>query len=95
MDRRAELVLYTRPRCHLCDVAKRHLGDLQRRGWQFEVVERNVEDDPSWQALYGEQIPVGELEGRKVFKFHVDAGRLEAALRARGVRCLATRKTDC
>lgn len=86
MDRRARLVLYTRPRCHLCDVAKRDLDDLQRRGWPFEVIERNVDDDPRWRALYGEQVPVGELVGSRIFKFRVDARKLEAALRARGVR---------
>jgi hypothetical protein len=84
--RSEELVLYTRPECCLCEVAKDRLREMQDAGWRFEVVERDVDEDPDARAAYGEEVPVGELAGRKVFKYRVDVARLEAALRARGLR---------
>ena len=80
--RRLRLVLYSRPRCHLCDVAKDALQPLLER-YPVDLVERNVEETVEWEELYGQQVPVGLLEGRRVFKYRVDVVGLERALRGR------------
>jgi len=76
-----KLILYGRRRCHLCDVAKDALRELQRR-LEFEVEERDVDDDPDWAARFGEEVPVGVIGDRKVFKYRVEPERLERALLA-------------
>lgn len=78
----ATLVLYTRRRCHLCDVAKATLEELAAEV-AFVVEERDVDDDPTWKARYGEQVPVGVLDGLKVFKYRIDKDKLRTALRRR------------
>lgn len=75
------LILYSRPVCHLCEVAKKALRPLLREH-DVALVERNVESRPEWERRYGEQIPVGLLDGRRVFKYRVDPERLRRALRA-------------
>lgn len=77
-----ELILFTRSDCHLCDVAKEELERLRRR-LDFDLVERDVDGDPVLEDAYGDQVPVGVLGGRKIFKHRVDAAALERALRAR------------
>ena len=76
------LVLYSRPDCHLCDVAKPVLlAAAHRHGAVVE--ERNVEDDPMWEQAYGSQIPVAFLGRLKLFKYRADAAALERRLAAR------------
>jgi hypothetical protein len=76
------LLLYSRLGCHLCDQAKEAMQPLVAR-YGLRIEERNVELDPSWERDYGEQIPVGFLAGRKVFKYRLDANRLERSIQAR------------
>ena len=76
------LDFYTRPGCHLCEEALAVLRPLLRRH-DVGLRIRDVETDPDWERRYGEQIPVGVLSGRKVFKYRVDPTRVEAAIRAR------------
>jgi glutaredoxin len=73
------LVIYSRDPCHLCEVAKEAVAELQRR-IDFEVEVRDVDSDPEWRAAWGEQVPVGFLGDRKVFKYRVDPEALERAL---------------
>ena len=77
------LILYTRPDCHLCEAAKAALREVSV-GIPFEIEERDVDDDPGWTAAFSDDVPVGVIDGRKVFKHRVDANRLVASLRARG-----------
>ena len=83
--RRPALVLYSRPDCHLCEVAKPLVVEIAR-DHGVRVEERNVEDDARWEAAYGNEIPVAFLGERKLFKYRVDsvrlARRLAAALKA-------------
>jgi hypothetical protein len=75
------LVIYSRERCHLCDVAEEAVAALRRR-IDFDLEVRDVDDDPAWRAAYGEQVPVGFIGERKVFKYRIDAAKLERALRS-------------
>lgn len=83
IDRREppRLVLYTRSRCHLCDVAKADLQPfVERLGLRIE--ERDVEERPEWETAHGTQVPVGFVGQRKAFKYRVDPVRLARLLGA-------------
>ena len=73
------LVIYSRRECHLCDVAKATATALQER-IDFHIEVHDVDDDPAWAEAYGNEVPVGFVGERKVFKYRVDPGTLEKAL---------------
>ncbi len=72
--------LYTRPGCHLCEEAKQILLAAAQRH-QFELVERNVEENRDWEACFGQEIPVVLIDGRKAFKYRISLARLDRYLR--------------
>jgi glutaredoxin-like protein DUF836 len=66
-----DLVLYSRPGCHLCeearDAVQSALEDRAARGLPVpRVVETNIEDDPELHRRYLERIPVLELGARRL-----------------------------
>jgi glutaredoxin len=65
-----EVVVYSRRGCHLCDVVKNTLQNLQERG-SFHWREVDIDEDPELRRLYGDQIPVVFVDGRKSFKYHM------------------------
>lgn len=75
------VVLYSRPRCGLCDKARAELLAVQRIQ-PFELREVNVEEDDALERAYGLRIPVVELDGRELFEISVDPAQLLAELRA-------------
>ncbi len=78
MERSRTLTVYTGAQCSLCDTAKAQL-DLLAPELGLSVEYRQIEGDTELEAAYRTEIPVGFLDGRKVFKYHVD----EALLRRR------------
>lgn len=71
--------LFTKPGCHLCEVAEAIVADVCAElgvGWTSV----NILDDPELFEQYGEQIPVTFVDGRQHDFWHVDAVRLRAAL---------------
>ena len=76
----SRLVLYGRPDCHLCDVARDGLRMLLADGWTFELVEVDIESDDGLMRRYLERIPVIELNGEIVSELHLDADALRARL---------------
>ena len=83
MRRRPTIQFYTRAQCHLCEIAKQELEQLRTSlGFNLEVLD--VDDDPESQLRYGEQVPVGLIDGRKIFKYRVDHQALRRAIRSRG-----------
>lgn len=75
-----ELVLYSRPGCHLCDEMKgliaQVLGDFEA-----SLREVDVSTDPALEADYGEQIPVLLVDGKKAFKYRTTRDALRERLR--------------
>ena len=65
-----EVVVYSKPGCHLCDVVKATLAGLEHHG-TFRWREVNIEDDPELQRLYWDQIPVVFVDGKKSFKYRM------------------------
>lgn len=75
-----DLLLYTRPGCHLCDEARGAieavLTDRQGRGLPVPtVVERNIELDPELHRAFLERIPVVDLGGQRI-ELIVSVGKL-------------------
>ena len=54
------LILYTRPGCHLCELAAGMLDELG-----FEWLPVNIDDDPKLEQEYGLLIPVVYSAGAK------------------------------
>jgi glutaredoxin len=69
------LVLYTRPGCHLCDVAR---SELKAVGEPFDEID--IDTDDALHAKYLEKIPVVTLDGEELFHFFVDQGALRGHL---------------
>ncbi len=61
-----DLVLYTRPGCHLCDdaraLAQSLLEDRAARGARTAAIhERDITTNPEWERTFFDRIPVFEL----------------------------------
>ena len=82
------LTLYTRADCHLCHEMRVVVQDVLRAlagGHTVNLEEVDVDGDPHLAAAYGADVPVLCVNGRKAFKYRVDAARLRARLaRERG-----------
>ena len=73
------VVLYTRPGCHLCDVARETVLSLrQRLGFVFDEID--IEADEELELEYGIRIPVVEVDGEEAFEVTVDPARLAELL---------------
>jgi glutaredoxin len=73
------VVLYTRPGCHLCDVARATVLSLQPR-WGFAFDEVDIESDDELELAYGIRIPVVEIDGEEEFELTVDPQQLAERL---------------
>ncbi len=81
---RPRVTLFTRERCHLCDDAHAALERVRARlPFELAVVDLDREADPERRKLYDWEVPVVELEGRKIMKYRVDEQRLERLLTRR------------
>jgi glutaredoxin len=77
------LTLFTRDGCHLCDVALEELERIREKlPFSLEIVDLDREAPPEKRALYDWEVPVIELDGRKIMKYHVDEARLARLLTA-------------
>jgi hypothetical protein len=74
------VVLYGRPDCHLCDLAREGLADLRREGHPFRVREIDIEADQDLLRRYLERIPVVEVDGEVVSELSLDPAALLARL---------------
>jgi hypothetical protein len=77
------LVLYTRPGCHLCDVARETVLGLRSRV-PFSFTEVDIEGDDELELDYGIRIPVIEVDGEEAFEVTVDPSQLAGLLGAGG-----------
>jgi hypothetical protein len=56
----------------LCDEAKEQLRGL-REQVAFQVREIDIDQDPELQRRYNDEVPVIFVDGRKAFKYRIDA----------------------
>jgi glutaredoxin len=75
------VTLYSRPGCHLCDVARATI-ESQRGRTPFELVEIDIETDERLELDYGIRIPVVEIDGVEAFEVEVDPRELERLVTA-------------
>ncbi len=73
-------MLYGRPKCHLCDEARRIVSELVAEAPDIELRERNIEDDDALHERFLERIPVIELDGVIVEELVPDPDRLRSTL---------------
>ena len=76
----AHLTVYSKPGCHLCEEAIRVLTQLQAET-AFTLEEVNIQHDSALLAQYGEQVPVGLLNGEFLFEYTVDDDQLRKKLK--------------
>lgn len=78
----APIVIYTRRECGLCHEAAEAIAPIaNRRGLAVELVD--IDTDEELARLYGEEVPVVFVNGRKAFKYRVDVAKLETLLERR------------
>jgi hypothetical protein len=83
MDPDPRVLLIGKPGCHLCDDARAVIADVcAQTGDRW--AEASIEEDPVLFDQYWERIPVVLVDGAPHDFWRVDAGRLRAALTARG-----------
>ena len=75
-----EVVLYSRPDCHLCDEAREGLELLRAAGREFELRELDIDSDDALLRAYLERIPVIEVDGAEVCELGLDVGAVRARL---------------
>jgi len=66
-----QVVLYSRPGCHLCDVARQVIV-AQRALTGFDFVEVDISGKDPLELEYGIRIPVVEIDGAESFEIQVD-----------------------
>jgi glutaredoxin len=75
----ANVVLYGRDGCCLCDDARDVLLRVRARK-PFALEERDIEQDEALLRRYLERIPVVTIEGDEAFELFVDEAELESRL---------------
>jgi glutaredoxin len=76
-----QVTLYSRPGCHLCDVARGVIAAERDRA-VFDVVEVDISTDDALELEYGIRIPVVLIDGVEAFEIDVDAERFRALVSA-------------
>ena len=75
-----QVVLYSRPGCHLCEQALEEILALRSQGVRFELREVDIESDDELLKRYLERIPVVAVDGEQVSELILDRGALLARL---------------
>jgi len=75
-----EVVVYSRPGCHLCEQAVAAIVALHDEGFRFALREIDVESDELLLRRHLEKIPVVEVDGTVVSELILDQADLRARL---------------
>jgi glutaredoxin len=74
-----EVILYSKPGCHLCEPVEEVILAVQKKmNFRFQI--RNIELDPSEFEKYKQAIPVVVVDGREIARYKLSRRQLEAAL---------------
>jgi glutaredoxin len=76
-----QVILYTRPGCHLCDDAKQA---MQAAGCdkEYTLEEINIESDPELLRRYQFDIPVITIDGVEAFRHRLTSETFRERIRA-------------
>ncbi|MDH3578445.1 MAG: glutaredoxin family protein [Gammaproteobacteria bacterium] len=72
------LRVYSRQRCHLCDLLVEELLPLVRGTLDVEVCD--IDTRPDWRTKYDVRVPVVEYEDRLVSEYPLDRGAVSRLL---------------
>ena len=75
-----EIVVYSRPGCHLCEEAMAAIVALHDDGYRFVLHEIDIESDELLLRRHLEKIPVVEVDGTVVSELVLDRACLRAKL---------------
>ena len=67
---KTQVIIYTRPGCHLCEEAKEAMR-AAGCGGEYTLDEINIENDPELLARYKDDIPVITFNGVEAFRHRV------------------------
>ena len=76
----ADVVVYSRPGCHLCEEAMQQIVALHEEGYRFDLHEVDIESHELLLRRYLERIPVVEVDGVEVSELILDRTGLVARL---------------
>ena len=80
---RSIVYFYRKDGCHLCDDMARGLVEFRQEldpGIEFEIVERDIEDEKHWYQRYREYVPVLVLNHQEICHYFLDKDELRSAL---------------
>jgi len=69
---KAQVIIYSRPGCHLCDEAKSAMA-AARCPDEYTLAEINIESDPELLRRYQYDIPVVTIDGVEAFRHRLTA----------------------
>lgn len=75
-----QVLVYSRPGCHLCEEALEAIVAMHDDGYRFELREVDIESDELLLRRHLERIPVVEVDGELVSELVLDAAALRARL---------------
>ena len=81
---KTQVVLYTRPGCHLCEEAKRAI-EAAGCADHYTLIEVNIESGPILLDLYKHHIPVITIDGVEAFRHRVDSDTFRERLLSKAV----------
>jgi glutaredoxin len=76
------VTIYSRPGCHLCEEMKAVIEKVTA-GEPINLREVDISGDPELERRYSLEIPVLEIDGRKIAKYRIDERALTRAIRER------------
>jgi glutaredoxin len=77
------LTLYSKPGCHLCDEMKAVIRRVSNKYSNMSLDEVDISTDPVLLDRYGLEIPVLEIDGKKVAKYRIAEDQLRRIVDAR------------
>jgi len=78
---KAQVRLYTRPGCHLCEEARAAMLDADCAD-EYQLEEVNIDDDPALKVNYSLKIPVITINGSEAFIYRLTPAEFRQRVRA-------------
>jgi glutaredoxin len=77
-----DVVVYSRKGCHLCDIVKQTLREVEGDA-AFQWREVDIDADAQLREKYNDEVPVVFIDGRKAFKYRMDGRQFLRAIAGR------------
>jgi glutaredoxin len=71
--------IYTKPNCHLCEIAKNELNVLKEE-INFTIIEIDISESAELREKYGEYIPVILLNGEVFSRYGVNIEKIRSKI---------------